>query len=428
LIDHIRLDGFDSRKGIKVTNFRDLGSSKRDTKHFPYKLNRARIAEKYSWPDKTGETLYYSCDFRRSDWDLPVRMHFYDLPGERISDAAMFKKTFAEWSQHTLDALAQNLATTNTMADYESFCRSEANDARSIIQEYKLIQGRLIDSYSAMVTPSTFLLGKEGKQLSQSGNPETWAKEGICGINSDNEFAPMPISAFQTRPDLCKTLKTAYQLYQKELANPIFDRLRRCQQLLILMDIPGILSASTYRYNDAVTLTEALLESCSPKGSPIRDWFLPHLLKTKQIKRVCVIGTKSDMLLNNDIREGRLRQLLEEMIGLQLNNLRTSKVTTSIKTCASIVCTSNGSSPDRLRGYPTYTEDGEVACPPQGNENAVPEYFVSYLPETWPRHWECGKYCFPEVYPHFPVNKNKTPQAEGLWDIFNFICGEETND
>src|SRR6476661_7084468 len=55
------------------------------------------------WPEKTRDRFQYVCRFERSDWTFSdTLLKLYDLPGERLADAAMLGRSFAAWSEHVL--------------------------------------------------------------------------------------------------------------------------------------------------------------------------------------------------------------------------------------------------------------------------------------------------------------------------------------
>ncbi len=423
LIDHIRLDGFKGRHNVSLTNFKAHETAGGDVKPFCYKLFRELIANECSWPPKTGEMLHYGFDFRRSDWKIPVRIHFYDIPGERIADASMFDRGFRDWSQHTLTCLSENRTAAKNIGAYTKFCEASENDAEAIAHRYKLLLGGLLTEYSALITPSTFLLDMEGK-TPEDETAENCSSNRWVGLGKGREFAPLPDSVFKDRPELVKQYEAAYKDYRKNVVKPIFGRLSKCQQLLILADIPGLLCASTYRFNDAVALIEDMLKSLKPrypKWKKIPDWFLPHRFCLSGIKRLALVATKSDMIRRSET--DLLKSLVKEMAGRQLNDLRTYGVQTDIFTCAAVRCTDKSERPECLRGYPIFSEEGVFLPVPVQEGARMTEYPVDSLPSTWPRNWKPEDYSFPDVYPLMPVNFGKAPDQEGLWDILSFICG-----
>ena len=427
LIDHIRLDGF-KRSGVTLTNFTPHEKNNKIGRPFPYKLYRACIADNCTWPAKTGEVLSYGFDFRRSDWSCPIRLHFYDLPGERIADAAMYGRTYAKWSMFTLGALADNTCVASKISEYEDSCRTATNTAQDIVKAYKLILGSLAEKYRALITPSTYMLGLDGKML-EDATPEIWAAQRVVGVDANSQFAPLPPEVLRDRPDLAKEFEMAYGSYGKRIVKPLFSRLRRCQQLLVLVDIPGLLSASTDRHNDAVAIIEDLFKSCKPGQSWVgRYWdiLVPHRWEKKGIKRLALVATKSDIIRRQDA--DRLKDLAREMAGRQLNDLKIKGVKSDIFTCASVLCTEKDDAEDHLRGYCVYDEEGN-GLPPPGKPGAkMRSYKVDSLPQSWPRNWEPEFYHFPEVYPLMPVNYGKATEQEGLWDILSFICGGGSHD
>jgi len=425
LIDHIRLDGFRERQGVSLTNFREHDRKAVAGNWFPYKLYRARIADECRWPAKTGTALHYVCNFRRTDWSIPIRLHFYDLPGERIADASMFARKFSAWSQHTLTALAENRAVEKDVKAYAEFCNDSENGAAAIAHRYKLLLGKLVKEYRTLITPSTYILDLDGSMIeNEDEDLNIWAEKRAVGLGKDQEFAPLPESVFEARPDLVKEFDSVYRSYRNVVVKPLFSRLKKCHQLYILVDIPGLLSASTHKFNDAVALIEDLLESCAPTNRFLRracDRLIPHRLGLRRIKRLGLVATKSDMVRRKE--SDRLKSLLREMARRHVNDLQIFGVHTNLFTCASVYCTKECSDEEKLCGYPIYGEEGQPRFLSPLEDAKPEELSVDALPKEWPRHWNPGEFSFPEVYPLVPVNFGKAPEEEGLWDVLSFICG-----
>ena len=57
---------------------------------FNYAGFRDALVHSGRWPEKTRDRSMYACRFERSDWTFSdVLLKLYDLPGERLADAAM---------------------------------------------------------------------------------------------------------------------------------------------------------------------------------------------------------------------------------------------------------------------------------------------------------------------------------------------------
>src|SRR6478735_11697626 len=70
---------------------------------FNYTGCRDALVHGGRWPAKTRDRAQYVCKFERSDWTFSdCLLKLYDLPGERIADAAMLGRSFAAWSDHVL--------------------------------------------------------------------------------------------------------------------------------------------------------------------------------------------------------------------------------------------------------------------------------------------------------------------------------------
>ena len=73
---------------------------------FNYAGCRDALVHGGRWPGKTRDRSQYVCKFERSDWTFSdCLLKLFDLPGERIADAAMAGRTYAEWSDHLLTVI-----------------------------------------------------------------------------------------------------------------------------------------------------------------------------------------------------------------------------------------------------------------------------------------------------------------------------------
>src|SRR4029078_13067228 len=74
---------------------------------FNYAGSRDALVHGGRWPGKTRDRSQFTCQFERSDLTFSdCLLKLYDLPGERIADAAMLGRDFASWSEHVLALVA----------------------------------------------------------------------------------------------------------------------------------------------------------------------------------------------------------------------------------------------------------------------------------------------------------------------------------
>ena len=93
--DRFGLGGHDTRLRKFTTLPQDGGWDA-----FNYAGCRDALVHGGRWPGKTRDRSQFVCQFERSDWRFSdCLLKLYDLPGERIADAAMLGRDFAGWSR-----------------------------------------------------------------------------------------------------------------------------------------------------------------------------------------------------------------------------------------------------------------------------------------------------------------------------------------
>ena len=93
---------------------------------FNYAGSRDALVHGGRWPGKTRDRSQFTCRFERSDWTFSdCLLKLYDLPGERIADAAMLGRDFAAWSEHILALIANDAAYRNCCEPFLRACSWE---------------------------------------------------------------------------------------------------------------------------------------------------------------------------------------------------------------------------------------------------------------------------------------------------------------
>jgi hypothetical protein len=120
------------------------------------------MVNRRQWPDKTIDRAQFVCTFERSDWRFGrSKLKFYDLPGERIADAAMAGMDFPAWSDHVIRLLTTDLAYRQHAEEYLR-ALDERRPQAEILAAYRLTLARLIKAYKPYISPSTFYLDTRG--------------------------------------------------------------------------------------------------------------------------------------------------------------------------------------------------------------------------------------------------------------------------
>lgn len=387
---------------------------------FPFAGNRDSLVHRGKWPAKTRDRSEYACQFERSDWmfsDCLLRL--YDLPGERIADAAMAGRNYAEWSEHMLAVIRDDTSYRDCCAGYLKLLEQAGAEEEALIQEYKLALARLILSYKPLVAPSTFLLDVEGN-LASLGSPEELAASRCSGLGPSTQFVPLPSSLRNTA--MGSTMVTRYEQYRHTVVHPYFQALKSCHSLVVLVDVTTLLAGGVGMYDDTRQILQDLFDVLDPGesllgtvGRNLARALLPHEYRPGWITRVAFVAPKMDLIHPGD--RDRMLHLLRRMVGKVAENRDGLKA--EYFNCSAVVSTRPlpGGEADRmLVGIPLRDAQGNKI--PPGEEQ---RFATTPLPEDWPRNWGPGEFVFPEVYPQVPRRKDCPPEQLNLDRILQFV-------
>ncbi len=408
LIEH---DPYHFRFGsdARILNFRERKPAIRYGEHFRLDAFRDALSREQRWPSKTRDCAHYACEFRRSDWALRnCRLHFFDLPGERIADAAIAAhSSFAEWSDHLIKHLE---AKSDYRAQAQEFLKLQKQEnlaEETILTAYKTTLARLILSYKPLISPSTFLLDANAEPAREK-EVDALATARASGLDGQ-EFAPLNTRARKHNPALAKAFAIRYRAYRREIVLPVFEELKDADRLVVLVDIPSLLAGGDGRYNDNRQILNDLFDTLRPGsllGARLLSLFGVNLWP---LKRVAFVAAKADTVHPEDVENGRLHGLLRSMT----DRARQMLPGVQCQWFVSSAC---------LSTRPGNGTRSLIGRPANGNpEGAEMEFEVSEVPTKWPSAWEPGDFQFYRVLPQVPRNLQIPPAHIGLDRIFDFI-------
>lgn len=342
---------------------------------FPQEMYRQKLfAESPLWPRKTYSTSIACLDVRlkrrEPKWyrrDVVARkLEIVDIAGERTADFGMIKRTFREWSMMVTNQLA------GAGIEWERILREQTStsgdDRNAILNRYRDVLKELYArGANASMTPSTARITAEGKPI--DGSPEEYRKtlqEHPVGLK-DKEFAPLPESAFGDRSleSLAREFEAAYDEYKSAIVEPIWDWLKRADDIIYLVDVTGVLANGTPAYNaeldlakgcfHAICNTWRLEESIIKKG---REW-LRAKMEGRHFSRLIAVATKAD-LVHRDFRDD-ITELARKLLESSVRNCGFDKMECTY--CAA------------------------VCADLEAEETAR-------LPDKWDEDWSAGKYVF----------------------------------
>ena len=410
-----------SKGTARIERFRSLPPDA-DWAGFNYAGFRDALVHQRRWPEKTRDRSQYVCQFERSDWAISQGLvKFFDLPGERLADAAMLGRTYDRWSDHVLSLIGNDTRYRESCTEYLELLRGPSIKEQNLTAAYKLALARLILGCNPLITPSTFLLDVGGT-LAKPDTPENLAASRSVGLGPDAEFVPPPPAIRQSQPDLAGIFAQRYTTYGQQVVAPFLKALRSCHALIVLVDVPSLLASGVGMYDDNRQILQDLFQVLDPGenlieavGRNLADLLLPHDWRPGGIRRVAFVAPKLDMVhpLDRDkvltLLRRMVTKLAEQQQGLEAGYFNCSGVLSTRPLSAE--------SADRwLVGIPYRNAEGKKIPP-----GAEQRFQVSVVPEDWPLNWSVGDYVFPDVYPIVPARKDFPPEQINLDRIFNFV-------
>jgi predicted YcjX-like family ATPase len=436
LINHLKFHdparftlGKRSKPG-EATHFRELHTNRRggDLPWFDYEGYRNQFVQNGQWPATTKDASQYAARFERTDWKLcDMRLQLFDLPGERVNDIPMLSNlrdpaaAYADWSDRTTRRLEKDLSAGELFRPFfASLHQATVTDAE-LVHHYKVALARNRLAYRPYMTPSTFLLDREGQRV-RGTDPESMAKSRYCGLGVGEEFVPLP-SAFRSQhPEITTLFAQRFAQYRELVLAPVVAQLRTCHGLIVMVDILAVLGHGTGMYNDYRQLLSDLLLALDPKDTTLdavlRAFYhvaLPVAWRRSWINKIAFVAPKVDRIPFAD--RSRVKGLMEQMIRHEARNCR--GVDIDYFAVAAVVGAREvqGSAREML-GSTLYDAEGRPLHP-----GAERKFTVPAIPDAWPEQgWPAGQFVFPDVYPRVsPLNNCPTEQS-GLDDVFNFLC------
>ncbi|MBY0513032.1 MAG: YcjX family protein [Gemmataceae bacterium] len=389
---------------------------------FNYAGCRDALVHGGRWPGKSRDRSQFVCRFERSDWTFSdCLLKLYDLPGERIADAAMIGRDFGAWSEHILSLVANDAGYRVCCTPFLEASRANPTEA-GLLRGYKLSLANLILNFKPLVSPSTFLLDVKG-QPAKPDTPEKLADTRHLGLAPDAEFCPLPEALRDPRSDLYRRFAARYASYVQQVVRPTVLALKSCTSLVVLIDVTMLLAGGVGMYDDNRQILRDLLDVLSPGEHPVfgpvgralGKVFLPHQWRPNWITRLAFAAPKMDLVhpADRDRMLGLMRRMVEKYAenrdGLKYRFFNLSSIVST-----RLLPGENG---ERLLvGVPLRDADGKKL--PPGPEQ---RFRVSELPNDWPLDWRPGAFAFPEVYPRMPTRKDYPPEQVNVDRLASFV-------
>ncbi|MBM3981835.1 MAG: YcjX family protein [Planctomycetes bacterium] len=411
------------RPGTQLRRFTVHGPD-RGWAAFNYTGHRDALVNAGLWPRKTTDRAQFVCQFERSDWRFSdCLLKLYDLPGERVADAAMLGRDFTGWSERVLNQFVNDTAYRTCCAPFLEAVKKPGVTEGELLSTYRLALANLILSYKPLITPSTFLLDLKG-QPARPAAPAELAAARHCGLDEANQFCPLPADLRAPGTPLFDTFVGRYNQYVEQVVVPTVAAFRSCTALVVLVDVTMLLAGGVGMYDDNRQIVRDLFDVLAPGENTffgplargLGKVFLPHQWRPGWITRVAFCAPKLDLVHPND--RDRMLLLMRRMVerfagdrdGLRYEFFNVSSVVSTKALPA------GAGEPRALLGTPLRGADGRKVPP-----GAEQRFTASELPDDWPLEWAAGRYAFPEVYPRMPARKDYPPDQVNLDKLATFV-------
>ncbi len=278
---------------------------------FPYEAHLAALSGPgRHWPESTRRIsqLRLRLDFERAaGWNPgPARLDLdiVDYPGEWLLDLTLLDKSYARWSNETIEASRAPargalagawLAHHDGLDPQASFDEDVARAAATLFTEY--LRAARADVYAlSTLPPGRFLMPGD-----LEGSPAL-------------TFAPLSIedNVEPTAGSLAAMMQRRYESYKTHVVKPFFrDHFSRLDRQIVLVDALGALNSGPAAMRDLENaLTEVLRAFRAGRASTFGSIFRPR------VDRILFAATKADHLhhASHDRLENILRALTKKAI------------------------------------------------------------------------------------------------------------------
>lgn len=374
---------------------------------FPLEVYRQKFFLKSpEWPKKTYsasiaclEVKLKRINPKRFRKDVIARkLEILDIAGERTADFGMLKHSFRKWSIMTTNQLSA--AGINWERIFKKRTSAKAEKKSAVLDGYRYVLTKLYaKGANASMTPSTTRISADGKligdedKILKPGEYKKLLQDHPVGLEG-GEFAPLPESAFENGDfePLAKEFEAAYNEYKSKIVEPIWGWLKGADDIVYLVDIPGVLAGGTAVYNAEQNLSEGCFQAIRNAWRQ-EESFIKKSKKWLKAKmdgchflRLIAVATKADLVHKED--RDNMAHLAEKLIYRNVRNCGFDKM--------------------------EYTYCAAVCADLEAKDAAG-------VPDKWPEDWSAGDYIFAKKSPLKIVRQDIPPKNIHLGHIARML-------
>ncbi|MEO8241818.1 MAG: YcjX family protein, partial [bacterium] len=207
-----------------------------------------------------------------------VHVDIVDYPGEWLLDLGLLDKSFAEWSEATLDRIARRREAAGFMAlvrAEDGALKHDEVKAQTLAAAFTAYLVSAREAGWSDCTPGRFLLPGD-----LAGSPVL-------------TFAPMTMPAEAGRGSLWREMARRYEGYKARVVKPFFrDHFARVDRQVVLVDVLGAVHQGPQAVEDLRRTMADVLGAFRPG----RNSWLSGLLGGKRVEKILFAATKADHL------------------------------------------------------------------------------------------------------------------------------------
>ena len=259
-----------------------------------------------------------------------VHVDIVDYPGEWLLDLALLDKSYADWSEATLDRIAKRREAASFMATTraeDGALRLDESRAAALAQSFTAYLTAARAAGWSDCTPGRFLLPGD-----LAGSPVL-------------TFAPLPKPEDPARNSLWREMERRYNGYVARVVKPFFrDHFAKLDRQIVLVDVLGAVHQGPQAFEDLRRTMADVLAAFKPG----RNGWLTGILGGKRIEKILFAATKADHLHHS--QHPALTAIMQAMLREAKSRADFAGARTMAVSMAALRCTVED----------TITRDGEV--------------------------------------------------------------------